>query len=83
MLYDETHVGMVQGLPLPCVSAMVSAFLQEIFKAGDTNADSGLDFKEFLRYLKDHEKEMRLAFNSLDLNKDGVYVCILFTISLA
>ncbi|XP_036308664.1 calcium-binding mitochondrial carrier protein SCaMC-1-like [Pipistrellus kuhlii] len=45
---------------------------KEIFKAVDTNADSGLDFKEFLRYLNDHEKKMRLAFNSLDLNKDGV-----------
>ncbi|XP_028009784.2 calcium-binding mitochondrial carrier protein SCaMC-1-like isoform X5 [Eptesicus fuscus] len=44
---------------------------KEIFKAGDTNADSGLDFQEFMQYLKDHEKKMRLAFNSLDLNKDG------------
>ncbi|XP_036199485.1 calcium-binding mitochondrial carrier protein SCaMC-1-like [Myotis myotis] len=45
---------------------------KEIFKAGDTNADSGLDFQEFLQYLKDHEKKMRLAFKSLDLNNDGV-----------
>ncbi|KAK1328871.1 hypothetical protein QTO34_011041 [Cnephaeus nilssonii] len=44
---------------------------KEIFKAGDTNADSRLDFQEFMQYLKDHEKKMRLAFNSLDLNKDG------------
>ncbi|KAM5294625.1 mitochondrial adenyl nucleotide antiporter SLC25A24-like [Glossophaga mutica] len=45
---------------------------KDIFKAGDTNADSGLDFEEFMRYLKDHEKKMRLAFNSLDKNNDGV-----------
>ncbi|XP_054567626.1 calcium-binding mitochondrial carrier protein SCaMC-1-like isoform X2 [Eptesicus fuscus] len=45
---------------------------KEIFKAGDTNADSGLDFQEFMQYLKDHEKKMRLAFNSLDLNKDEI-----------
>ncbi|XP_005860183.1 PREDICTED: calcium-binding mitochondrial carrier protein SCaMC-1 [Myotis brandtii] len=45
---------------------------KDIFKAGDTNADSGLDFQEFLQYLKDHEKKMRLAFKSLDLNNDGV-----------
>ncbi|XP_008579443.1 PREDICTED: calcium-binding mitochondrial carrier protein SCaMC-1-like [Galeopterus variegatus] len=44
----------------------------EIFKAGDTNDDSGLDFVEFARYLQDHEKKMKLAFNSLDKNKDGV-----------
>ncbi|XP_023365639.1 calcium-binding mitochondrial carrier protein SCaMC-1-like [Otolemur garnettii] len=43
-----------------------------ILKAGDTNKDSELDFGEFLRYLQDHEKKMRLAFNSLDKNKDGV-----------
>ncbi|XP_035582950.1 calcium-binding mitochondrial carrier protein SCaMC-1-like [Zalophus californianus] len=45
---------------------------QDIFKAGDTNEDSRLDFGEFLQYLKDHEKKMRLAFNSLDKNSDGI-----------
>ncbi|XP_059233090.1 mitochondrial adenyl nucleotide antiporter SLC25A24-like [Mustela nigripes] len=45
---------------------------EDIFKAGNTNEDSGLDFGEFLRYLKDHEKKMRLAFNSLDDNNDGI-----------
>lgn len=77
------NVGMIQGLHLQCVSAMVSSFLQEIFKARDINADSGLSFQDFLQYLKDHEKKMRLAFKSLDLNNDGAYVCVLFTISLA
>ncbi|KAM6167072.1 mitochondrial adenyl nucleotide antiporter SLC25A24-like [Erethizon dorsatum] len=43
-----------------------------ILNAGDTNADSGLDFEEFVRYLQDHEKKMKLAFDSLDRNKDGV-----------
>ncbi|XP_004637008.2 calcium-binding mitochondrial carrier protein SCaMC-1 [Octodon degus] len=43
-----------------------------ILNAGDTNADSGLDFEEFVQYLQDHEKKMKLAFDSLDRNKDGV-----------
>ncbi|XP_063111326.1 mitochondrial adenyl nucleotide antiporter SLC25A24-like isoform X2 [Cavia porcellus] len=43
-----------------------------ILSAGDTNADSGLDFQEFMQYLQDHEKKMKLAFSSLDRNKDGV-----------
>lgn len=74
---------MVQGLYLQRILAVVSSFLQEIFKAGDTNADSGLDFQEFLQYLTDHEKKMRLAFNRLDRNKDGVCMCVLLTISSA
>uniref|UniRef100_A0A5F9C278 Mitochondrial adenyl nucleotide antiporter SLC25A24 n=1 Tax=Oryctolagus cuniculus TaxID=9986 RepID=A0A5F9C278_RABIT len=44
----------------------------EILQAGDKNADSGLDFEEFVRYLQDHEKKMKLAFNSLDRNSDGM-----------
>ncbi|XP_074237417.1 mitochondrial adenyl nucleotide antiporter SLC25A24-like [Saimiri boliviensis] len=43
-----------------------------IFKAGDTNDDAVLDFREFMQYLQDHEKKMKLAFNSLDKNDDGV-----------
>uniref|UniRef100_A0A8C9GUC8 Mitochondrial adenyl nucleotide antiporter SLC25A24 n=1 Tax=Piliocolobus tephrosceles TaxID=591936 RepID=A0A8C9GUC8_9PRIM len=43
-----------------------------IFKSGDTNDDLGLDFGEFMQYLQDHEKKMRLAFNSLDKNNDGM-----------
>nr|XP_010974238.2 calcium-binding mitochondrial carrier protein SCaMC-1-like isoform X1 [Camelus dromedarius] len=45
---------------------------KDIFKAGDTNDDLKLDFEEFMQYLKEHEKKMRLAFNSLDRNNDGV-----------
>ncbi|XP_055474150.1 calcium-binding mitochondrial carrier protein SCaMC-1-like [Psammomys obesus] len=45
---------------------------KKIIQAADSNADSGLNFEEFVRYLQDHEKKMRLAFKSLDKNEDGV-----------
>uniref|UniRef100_A0AAZ1XJX6 EF-hand domain-containing protein n=1 Tax=Oreochromis aureus TaxID=47969 RepID=A0AAZ1XJX6_OREAU len=44
---------------------------QKIISAGDRNKDEGLDFREFSKYLKDHEKQLRLTFKSLDKNKDG------------
>ncbi|KAF5911064.1 hypothetical protein HPG69_001029 [Diceros bicornis minor] len=43
----------------------------KIFSTGDINKDGKLDFEEFMKYLKDHEKKMKLAFKSLDKNNDG------------
>lgn len=40
-------------------------------KAGDKDLDGQLDFKEFVHYLSDHEKKLRLVFNSLDRKNDG------------
>uniref|UniRef100_A0A8C4WUH8 Solute carrier family 25 member 24 n=1 Tax=Eptatretus burgeri TaxID=7764 RepID=A0A8C4WUH8_EPTBU len=42
-----------------------------ILRAGDTNKDGQLDFEEFTRYVKEHEKKLRLTFKSLDRNNDG------------
>lgn len=44
---------------------------QKIFASGDTDKDEGLDFEEFSKYLKEHEKKLRLTFKSLDKNQDG------------
>ncbi|KAK2502226.1 LOW QUALITY PROTEIN: hypothetical protein MC885_010485 [Smutsia gigantea] len=43
---------------------------EKIFTTGDINKDGKLDFEEFMKYLKDHEKKMKLAFKSLDKNND-------------
>ncbi|XP_043935247.1 calcium-binding mitochondrial carrier protein SCaMC-1-like [Protopterus annectens] len=44
---------------------------QKIVSAGDVNKDGQLDFTEFMQYLTEHEKKLKLAFTSLDKNKDG------------
>ncbi|XP_005993320.1 calcium-binding mitochondrial carrier protein SCaMC-2-B isoform X4 [Latimeria chalumnae] len=44
---------------------------QKIVKAGDKDLDGQLDFEEFVHYLRDHEKKLRLVFKSLDRKNDG------------
>lgn len=44
---------------------------QKIVSSGDSDKDDGLDFTEFSKYLKEHEKKLMLTFKSLDKNKDG------------
>nr|XP_040053850.1 calcium-binding mitochondrial carrier protein SCaMC-2-B isoform X1 [Gasterosteus aculeatus aculeatus] len=45
--------------------------LMKILKAGDKDLDGQLDFEEFVHYLRDHEKKLRLVFKSLDKKNDG------------
>lgn len=57
--------------------SIVSFFLlllQKIVKAGDKDLDGQLDFKEFVHYLRDHEKKLRLVFKSLDKKNDGRFL---------
>ncbi|XP_078282561.1 calcium-binding mitochondrial carrier protein SCaMC-2-B isoform X2 [Rhinoraja longicauda] len=45
--------------------------VKKILKDGDKDLDGQLDFEEFVHYLKDHEKKLRLVFKSLDKKNDG------------
>ncbi|XP_066548724.1 mitochondrial adenyl nucleotide antiporter SLC25A24 [Amia ocellicauda] len=44
---------------------------QKIVSSGDRDKDGGLDFLEFTKYLREHEKKLLLTFKSLDKNNDG------------
>uniref|UniRef100_A0A4W4EA08 EF-hand domain-containing protein n=1 Tax=Electrophorus electricus TaxID=8005 RepID=A0A4W4EA08_ELEEL len=51
---------------------VVQSDVEEVSNADpDTNRDGQLDFEEFSRYLRNHEKELRHMFCSLDRNNDG------------
>uniref|UniRef100_A0A665VBQ7 Solute carrier family 25 member 24 n=1 Tax=Echeneis naucrates TaxID=173247 RepID=A0A665VBQ7_ECHNA len=43
----------------------------KIVSSGDQDKDDKLDFSEFSKYLKEHEKKLQLTFKSLDKNNDG------------
>lgn len=45
-------------------------------KAGDKDLDGQLDFEEFVHYLQDHEKKLRLVFKSLDKKNDGEHLSL-------
>uniref|UniRef100_A0A8C5HRC1 Calcium-binding mitochondrial carrier protein SCaMC-1-like n=1 Tax=Gouania willdenowi TaxID=441366 RepID=A0A8C5HRC1_GOUWI len=46
-------------------------YICKIVSSGDQDKDEGLDFNEFTKYLKEHEKKLRITFKSLDKNNDG------------
>ncbi|KAM4696412.1 mitochondrial adenyl nucleotide antiporter SLC25A25 isoform 3-T3 [Rhinophrynus dorsalis] len=56
---------------LMVVGPRKSLLHQKIVKAGDKDQDGQLDFEEFVHYLRDHEKKLRLVFKSLDKKNDG------------
>lgn len=52
--------------------ANILCVFQKIIASGDQDKNDGLDLNEFSRYLKEHEKKLRLTFKSLDKNNDGM-----------
>ncbi|XP_043913924.1 calcium-binding mitochondrial carrier protein SCaMC-2 isoform X3 [Protopterus annectens] len=70
----EQNVNASQALKRPAILIVVGPgdhFNQKIVKAGDKDLDGQLDFEEFVHYLRDHEKKLRLVFKSLDKKNDG------------
>ena len=41
-------------------------------KKSDVSKSGDLDMNEFLTYLQEHEKQLKIIFSSLDENQDGV-----------
>jgi solute carrier family 25 phosphate transporter 23/24/25/41 len=44
---------------------------KKFFEAADGDHDSQIDFPEFLRYVSEHQRQLKLVFEQLDVNSDG------------
>lgn len=71
LLFPVRLVFVSQWTRVPQRFLLFPLSLQKIVKAGDKDLDGQLDFEEFVHYLRDHEKKLRLVFKSLDKKNDG------------
>lgn len=44
---------------------------QDLVSKADKDASAEISFTEFLEYMEEHERKLKLAFSDLDRNKDG------------
>lgn len=49
----------------------VPGHAQRFFDKTDTSKDGQVDFAEFVQYVGEHEKKLRLFFRNIDTNQDG------------
>jgi len=53
-------------------------FVQAVLKKADKDKSSDISFSEFVEYMLDHERQLKLAFSDLDRNKDGEATSMLY-----
>lgn len=51
---------------------VVCSFRQKITQTKEQDINGQLEFDEFVHYLQDHEKDLKLVFKSLDRKKTGM-----------
>lgn len=51
---------------------MTNKILQKFLAHTDQNQSGDISLAEFIHYLKEHEKNLKLVFSHLDKNKDGI-----------
>ena len=52
---------------------IISCILQSVLANADKDLNAGISFSEFIEYMQEHERKLRLAFSDLDHNKDGLF----------
>lgn len=48
-------------------------YFQKFLERSDQNKSGDISIAEFIHYVKEHEKNLRLQFSDLDKNKDGEF----------
>ncbi|XP_075253857.1 mitochondrial adenyl nucleotide antiporter SLC25A25-like isoform X2 [Convolutriloba macropyga] len=51
--------------------AATDLLFKKFIQSADLNKDNEIDFAEFLKYVCEHQKKLRLVFQHLDSNQDG------------
>ncbi|ELT87912.1 hypothetical protein CAPTEDRAFT_133948, partial [Capitella teleta] len=51
--------------------SMLFCFFQRILDKYDHDRDGEVNFADFVAYVKEHEKSLKLSFEKLDHNRDG------------
>ncbi|KAG5682049.1 hypothetical protein PVAND_011437 [Polypedilum vanderplanki] len=59
------------SLALSHLSHYSEHYAEHFLKKSDRNESGDVSLQEFIHYLQDHEKNLRLQFSHLDRNKDG------------
>lgn len=53
---------------------IINIISQKIIRDADADHSNDLTLAEFVNYVQQHEKKLRLTFNKLDANKDGDWI---------
>ncbi|KAK7867010.1 hypothetical protein R5R35_006873 [Gryllus longicercus] len=54
-----------------CDTGVHHKYAQKFLEQSDQNKSGDISLAEFIHYVREHEKQLRLQFSSLDKNKDG------------
>lgn len=52
---------------------LLSLYFQKFIEHSDANKSGDVCLKEFIEYVREHEKHLRLSFTHIDKNKDGLF----------
>lgn len=49
-------------------------YFQKFLELSDATKSGSITLAEFIHYVKEHEKSLRLSFSNIDKNKDGKFL---------